>query len=337
MKISIITPSYNQAGHLCETIESVLSQGIKDLEYLIIDGGSTDQSAEIIKEYSPRLAFWCSEADGGQYQAINKGFEKSTGEIMGWLNSSDLYLPWTLKMVEHIFSRFPEVEWISSMKKVCITEDGLLEGIFEIPGFSAKRFAKGLLGSEHNTDFIQQETCFWRRSLWEKVGGRITDQYRFASDFWLWGEFFKHARCTGVDAPLAAFRFHGNQRSVDGTYKKEMIQILRDLNRKEIRTNLSKGYQNVYRYWVNDDPERLPYSELILKACSDDRHLDIFKFWNDVALWGRWKITTINYFPVGIWKYITDAVREIRTYGFVSVMKRKRGHFETWLRKRGEK
>lgn len=334
MKISIVTPSYNQASHLRETINSVLGQGISDLEYIVIDGGSKDGSAEIIREYGPRLAYWCSEADGGQYQAINKGFSKSTGEVMGWLNSSDIYLPWTLKMVDHIFTKFPEVDWISSMSKVCITEDGQFEGLFEIPGFSSKRFAKGLLGSSHNTDFIQQETCFWRRSLWEKIGGKITDQYRFAADFWLWGEFFKHARCTGVDAPLAAFRFHGDQKSVAGTYVEEMTEILSELNASASSSNLSKGYQNICRHWFSEASETNSHSKLVLQTCIDDRYLDIFKFWNDLTRRLRWKLASITYFPVGVWKYCTDAVREIRMYGFLPVMKRKREDLRVWISRR---
>ena len=93
MKISIISPSYNQAEFLESTLLSVLSQTGVELEYIVVDGGSTDGSKEIIERYSERLAWWCSEPDGGQYQAINKGFEKATGDVLAWLNSSDIYLP----------------------------------------------------------------------------------------------------------------------------------------------------------------------------------------------------------------------------------------------------
>src|SRR5215469_5586779 len=94
-KISIVTPSFNQAEFLEETIRSVLDQNYPNLEYVVVDGGSTDGSVDIIKKYAHRLAWWVSEPDDGQYAAINKGFKHSSGEIMAWINSDDKYLPWT--------------------------------------------------------------------------------------------------------------------------------------------------------------------------------------------------------------------------------------------------
>jgi glycosyltransferase involved in cell wall biosynthesis len=172
MLFSIVTPSYNQASYLRGTIESVLNQQA-ELEYIVMDGGSTDRSREIIASYEGRLAYWQSERDGGQYDAINRGFARSRGEIMGWLNSSDLYLPWTLSTVELIFKSFPEVQWITSTMKTCIRGDGTFEDLYHSPGFSARRFYRGLHGGPGNSDYLQQESCFWRRSLWEKIGGSI--------------------------------------------------------------------------------------------------------------------------------------------------------------------
>jgi glycosyltransferase involved in cell wall biosynthesis len=303
MKISIITPSYNQSVHLRETLHSVLNQGIDDLEYIVIDGGSTDGSQEVIEEFSDRLYFWCSEPDGGQYQAINKGFSKSSGEIMGWLNSSDVYMPWTLKTVEQIFTQFPEVQWITSLQKICIKEDGSFEGLEPMIGFSGRRLAQGLHGGADNSDFIQQETCFWRRSLWDAIGAEIKDQYRYAADFWLWGEFFKHTRCTGVDAPLAAFRFHGDQKSGEDRYRKEVIAIINELQTAKSMNQLVTGSQNVMRHWTPNKSGLGGESSWKLVKYYDDLFLGILKFWTDFARQARWTASSITYFPIAAWKF----------------------------------
>src|ERR1700678_1499461 len=96
-RITVVTPSFNQGNYLSDTIESVLGQGYPNLDYMVLDGGSTDNSVEVIKRYEKHLSFWCSEKDGGQAAAINRGFSKATGAILAWLNSDDYYLPGALK------------------------------------------------------------------------------------------------------------------------------------------------------------------------------------------------------------------------------------------------
>ena len=234
MKISIITPSYNQAEFLESTLQSVLSQTGVELEYIVVDGGSTDGSKEIIERYSDRLAWWCSEQDGGQYQAINKGFEKATGDILAWLNSSDIYLPWTLNTVAKIFEKHPEVDWLAANHKLCLGEKSEFAGYQKLPGYSRNAFFQGLHGSRANPNFIQQETCFWRRSLWEKIGGKIPDTYKYAADFHLWALMFEQSPLTGVECPLAGFRFHDEQRSkVDG-YMNEVEAILTECRKSTL-------------------------------------------------------------------------------------------------------
>src|ERR1035437_8512433 len=114
-RISLVTPSFNQAPFLEATIRSVLDQDYAALEYVIVDGGSTDGSVEIIRKYQGRLAYWCSEPDQGQYDAINKGFARSTGHIMAWINADDMFFPWTFQLVADVFSMFPDVSWITSL------------------------------------------------------------------------------------------------------------------------------------------------------------------------------------------------------------------------------
>lgn len=246
MLFSIVTPSYNQASYLKGTIESVLSQEV-EVEYIVMDGGSTDGSREIIASYSDRLAYWQSGKDGGQYDAINRGFARSSGEIMGWINSSDLYLPWTLSTVELIFRSFPEIQWITSTMKTCIRGDGTFEDLYHSPGFSARRFYRGLHGGPGNHDFLQQESCFWRRSLWDQIGGAIDLRHASAGDYWLWSRFFREANVAAVDAPLAAFRFHDEAKSVATRYEEEVAAITRDM-RQSPESSYPDGSLSVIRW-----------------------------------------------------------------------------------------
>ena len=141
--ISIVTPSYNQGEFLEKTIQSVLSQEYPNLEYVVIDGGSTDDSIDIIRRYEDQLAYWVSEPDGGMYDAINKGFSKTTGDIMGWLNADDLYTSWTLQIVGEICSTFPEVEWLTSLYPIVWDRQGRAVRCMHREGYSQQGFFRG--------------------------------------------------------------------------------------------------------------------------------------------------------------------------------------------------
>ena len=213
-KISIVTPAFNSGMLLLETMQSILGQQYPNLEYIVIDGGSTDGSTRIIEQHSSQLAFWQSQKDGGQYDAINQGLAKATGEILCWLNADDMLLPRSLFVVAQIFTELKEVEWISSLQPASWDARGYLAKIDRLPGFSRQAFLDGLyLPTTAKKGFwMQQESTFWRRSLWEKIGGRIPDQH-LAGDFALWCEFYKHARLYGVSYPLGGFRMLEGQRS----------------------------------------------------------------------------------------------------------------------------
>ena len=110
--VSIVTPSFNQGRFLEETILSVLDQNYPNLEYIVIDGGSTDETVDVIRKYEDRISYWISEKDRGQVHALNKGIEKTTGDIFGFINSDDLYLPGTFKTVSEYFERHSQSEWV---------------------------------------------------------------------------------------------------------------------------------------------------------------------------------------------------------------------------------
>ncbi|MGI8966106.1 MAG: glycosyltransferase family 2 protein, partial [Limisphaerales bacterium] len=208
-KISIITPSFHRVQFLEECIESVLSQNYPNLEYIIMDGGSTDGSLDIIKKYAKHLFYWQSKPDGGQYQAIDDGFKKTTGEIMAWLNADDKLYPEALEEVAFIFSQYRHVQWIMGRPNG-LDEAGRQSWIVDyLPAWSREKYLK----KKYRDPYIQQEGIFWRRALWEKAGARLDVNLLYAGDLELWARFFRHAQLNVVDALLAGFRSHEKQKS----------------------------------------------------------------------------------------------------------------------------
>ena len=230
--ISIVTPSFNQGKFLRAAMSSVLDQQDAAVEYIVMDGGSTDGSVEIIREYEKRLHHWTSAPDGGHYPAINEGFSKSTGEIMAWLNSDDQYAPWALSVVAEIFAAFPKIEWLTTLFPMRWDERGRAIRCTRRRGYSRAAFLAGEnlpIGRWYSEGCIQQETTFWRRSLWERAGGTLDTRLKLAADFDLWARFYQHAELYAVETPLGGFRWHGDQRSCHHreTYEREALEVLR--------------------------------------------------------------------------------------------------------------
>jgi len=229
-KISIITPTFNSDKYLEDTIKSVISQNYPNLEYIIIDGGSTDRTVDIIKKYSEYIAFWISEPDNGMYDAINKGFSNSTGEIMAWLNSDDLYHNGALLCVGQIFRDLSDVEWIIG-KSCLFNAESLCVKMNDSQYWSKNR----VLSLDYR--WIQQENVFWRRSLWNKAGARMSLSLKLAGAFELWMRFFNSSLLFSVQTSFAGFRLHGHQLSIIESilYESEVIGIISENYKSTLR------------------------------------------------------------------------------------------------------
>jgi glycosyltransferase involved in cell wall biosynthesis len=215
-RISIVTPCFNSEKYLESTINSVLGQQYPNLEYIIIDGGSTDATIDIIKKYERDLSYWISEKDNGIYDALNKGFAKMAGGetdreggIMSWIGSDDLYHPKAFWTIAEIFSSFQEIQWLVG-PETTYDEQGRTTNVQESQRFTRYDFLDG--------DYrLQQESCFWRRSVWEAAGARLDASLKYAGDFELWIRFFRHAKLHVTNALIGGFRQRSaNQLSLDG-------------------------------------------------------------------------------------------------------------------------
>ena len=204
VKISVVTVCYNMVDYIETTIKSVLSQEYPNLEYIIIDGGSTDGTLEIIEKYRSQLAYFISEPDEGMYDAIQKGFQVATGEVCAWINADDILLPWALSCLNDIFTAFPKVSWINA-KNAYLNENGTLAQIYPKVACRTQKDISNGWCREELFGPLQQENMFWRRSLYQQVGG-IDASFKYAGDFELWMRFAEVAQLVRVDIPLAAFR-----------------------------------------------------------------------------------------------------------------------------------
>ncbi|MEI6523520.1 MAG: glycosyltransferase family 2 protein [Bacteroidota bacterium] len=222
-KITVVTPNFNQVNFIEKTIQSVLNQKYPNLEYIIIDGGSTDGSIEVIQKYSKQLFYWVSEKDSGMYHAIQKGFDKSSGEIMTYINSDDILQAHSLFTVAELFIDHPELNWINGFPNQ-IDEYNRMIWFGGLPNWTKYHY----LNMQYK--YIQQEGCFWNRKLWNESGGYISTKYKFASDLELWSRFFQFSNLYFVPVALGSFRLRSlNQKTIEhlDKYNDEAEDILK--------------------------------------------------------------------------------------------------------------
>lgn len=233
LKISVVTPSFSH-GHLIEeTVRSILLQSYPDLEYIIIDGGSTDKTLEIIKKYEPWLAYWVSEADRGQSHALNKGFRKSSGEIMAYLNSDDIYYPGTLQLAARLLLESDSDLLIGALDLAEIQEDQIKISSRLCPskGQSVHRFPIFANGRVEDFQFLQP-SMFWRREIWEKTGD-FNEAHHYNMDReWCLRALSKGARVITTDQVLARFLYHPDSKSVRSQegFTKDAIKMYKNFS-----------------------------------------------------------------------------------------------------------
>ncbi len=204
--ISIVTPSFNQGYFLGQTIRSVLDQHYPKLQYYIQDACSTDTSLDVLRKYEDRLTGWVSEPDNGQADAINRGFAKTSGQVMAWLNSDDRLLPGSLEAVARCFEKRSEIDVVYG-HRVIVDAQG-----YEVGRWVTPQHRRGAMIW---ADYVPQETMFWRRSLWDRVGGRVNDKLQFSMDWDLVARFEQAgARFYRIPRFIGVFTTHPSQKSI---------------------------------------------------------------------------------------------------------------------------
>jgi glycosyltransferase involved in cell wall biosynthesis len=218
-KISIITPSFNQAKFLRRTIESVLEQDYPNLEYIVMDGGSTDGSLEIIREVADCLSYWESIPDEGQTDAINKGFARASGKYLAWLNSDDVYQPGAIREAVSYLESHPDVGMVYGDCTFIDAQDRKI-GRFPAAQTNYQRLRRGYV-------HIPQQSSFFRASLWNKVGP-LDPSFYFAMDYDLWVRLAREAPLVYLPGRhWASFRLHGDAKTIaaDARCWPEMLRV----------------------------------------------------------------------------------------------------------------
>jgi GT2 family glycosyltransferase/SAM-dependent methyltransferase len=272
-RISIVTPSYNQGKYIERTVRSVLFQRYPNLDYLLMDGGSTDDTVSRLAPYKDQFSCFISEPDDGQADAIAKGFARSSGEIMAYLNSDDLLAPDTLFFVANFFERHPDIDCIYSHRCTVDENDEVIWYWILPPHHSSlmKRW-----------DFIPQETCFWRRSLFEKAGN-VDPSYHFAMDYDLFVRFMNLGRVQRINRFFGAFRQHKESKTTQQLGILGRREMLRVRQKYGIRRLPRDGFFGMLLgQWVSRAGARFASSRHVLPGTLPGAGYDYNDFWGGV-------------------------------------------------------
>jgi glycosyltransferase involved in cell wall biosynthesis len=211
VKISVVTPSYNQCGYLRRTMGSILSQaGDFELEWVVVDGGSTDGTVDLLRSVTDPRVRWSSGRDGGQSQAINKGLDSINGDVVTWLNSDDLYMPGALAAVAEAFAMQPSVRWVVGRCDIIDAEDRVIRGgVTRYKNHLLRRFSyRSLL----RQNCISQPAVFWRAEFGKRIGGP-DESLHYTMDYDLWLRMARASEPLILDRVLAQFRIHDQSKS----------------------------------------------------------------------------------------------------------------------------
>lgn len=234
--VSIVIPSFNQVSYLETTLLSVLGQDYPRVETIVMDGGSTDGSADVIRSYEKRLAYWVSEKDAGQADAINKGMARARGEIVAWLNSDDYYLPGAVRAALRAFERNPDALLVYG-DMLAVDERGQT--------INALRYRQLTLEDLLSFQIIGQPAVFMRRAAFERAGG-LDRSYHFLLDHHLWIRIAAQGRILHVPQTWAAARYHAEakNRARASEFGSEAFRILNEVERD---ANLASAFANIKR------------------------------------------------------------------------------------------